>query len=888
MKRLLLLAALGGTSLGAVAQNANIAPVAQNSQGNQNTVNTEAAQSSQLGEVIVTGTLIRGAGPTGSQLISIGAPEIAATGAVTTQQLFETVPELSSFGATPQGPQVTSATSGATPPSLHGLPPDATLTLIDGHRIVGDQPLATYPDPSSIPPGAIDHVEVVADGASAIYGSDAVAGVINIILKKNYNGAETDVSYGGANSYHSVNIEQLLGRTWDGGSAMVTMSYQANSDLPNSARSFYINNLVPYGGKDFLVSNCSPANVEIGSAKYASPNLSAGGLTQCEPNSGADIINQNRRYSLVSTVRQELGSNVLLSLDVKYSDDKQEQAIGAHSVGTTAITNVNPYFVAPQGTNATSETILYNTGLLGSQRDPYTDKSGMADAGASVDLGHSWTLKGDLDFGWSKSTAVDNSDNSAALTAALGSSNPATALDPFGTLTNPAVAATILDYPEPFASTQKLYQLNVTANGSLFSLPGGDVKLAVGADWRTETYVGFNATGLPGTAGYSAANVSTSRRIDSGYGEIYVPIVGANNSMPFVRDLRLSIAGRYDHYSDFGGTTNPKYGINWSPGGGLTFRASYGHSYHAPQLADLDAVDTRAILAVNTGLVPPGSPPLNGIIIAGGNANLKPETATTQSVGFDFVPPALPKFRASITYFSIRYQNQINTPPLNEQVFINPILFADYVTMNPSPAQITSALNDIRLTFTLPTPPIGEILDFRRYNIAATKVGGWDFDFRYTQDLPKGALDFSLSAEYLTQYETQQAPGAPYVDNLSSGQSYINLVAVLPLHMRGTIGWQDGPFRSQIALNYVGSYKFGYATSTGQAEVQNVEAFPTVDLYANWQLPDTVLGGGIGVALNVYNALNQSPPLLLEAGGFSGETANPIGREFQLTLRKSW
>jgi iron complex outermembrane recepter protein len=590
----------------------------------------------------------------------------------------------------------------------------------------------------------------------------------------------------------------------------------------------------------------------------------------------------------VSTVRQEVGSNVLLSLDIKYSDDKQEQAIGAHSVGTTTITNANPYFVAPPGTGATSESILYNTGQLGSQKDPYTDKSGMVDAGASVDLGHSWTLNSDVDYGWSKSTAVDEGYNSAALTAALASTDPTTALDPFGALTNPSVAASILNYPEPFSSTQKLYQLNVTANGSLFTLPGGDVKLAVGADWRTETYAGVNATGLPGTAGYSAANVSTSRRIDSGYGELYVPIVGANNGVPLVRDLRLSIAGRYDHYSDFGSTTNPKYGINWSPVHGLNIRGSYGHSYHAPQLADLDAVDTRAILAINLGLVPPGSPPMNGIIIAGGNANLKPETATTSSFGFDFEPPALPTFKASVTYFSIHYENQINTPPLNEQVFINPILFADYVTMNPTPAQIASELNNIRLTFTLPLPPIGEILDFRRYNIAATKVGGWDFNVQYVQDLPRGALRFSLAGEYLTQYETQQAPGAPYVDNLNSGQSYINLVAVLPLHLRGAVGWQEGRFNSQIALNYVGAYKFGYANSAGTASVQDVKAFPTVDLFGSWQFPDSLLGGGVDLALNVYNAFNQSPPLLLEAGGFSAETANPIGRMFQLTLRKRW
>lgn len=887
MKKLLLIATLSGTSLAAVAQNATVAQNTQGAQSAQSGGEQEVALTSQLKEVVVTGTLIRGAGPTGSQLIAIGAPDIIASGVTTTSELLETVPEMSTFGATPQGPQVTSATSGATPPSLHSLPPDATLTLIDGHRIVGDQPLATYPDPSSIPPGAIDHVEVVADGASAIYGSDAVAGVINIILKKNYNGAETDVTYGGASGYNTVNAEQVLGKTWDGGSAMATINYQANSDLPASARSFDIDNLVPYGGKNYLTSSCAPANVEVGTAQYSSPNLLPGGYALCNTGANADIINQNRRYSLVSTVRQEIGSNVLLSLDMKYSDDSEKQAIAANSVSGT-ITDANPYFVAPAGTNATSENILYNTGQLGAQQDPYTDKSGMVDAGASIDLTSTWTLNTDFDYGWSTSTAVDDGYSSTLLDAALASTSPATALDPFGTQTNTAVAAAILNWPTTFDATQKLYQLNATANGSLFALPGGDVKLAVGADWRKESYAGSNDTGLYGVSGYSAANVSTSRNIDSGYGEIFVPIVGKNNAVPMVQTFNVSVAGRYDHYSDFGSTTNPKYGFTWSPVGGVSLRGSYGHSFHAPQLSDLDAVDTRAILAQNTGLVPPGSPNLNGIILAGGNPNLKPETATTKSIGVDYVPTFLPTFEASLTYFSIHYQNQINTPPLNEQVFINPILEADYVILNPTAAQLASSLAGIRETWSGPLPTINEILDFRRYNIAATKVGGWDFNFKYSQQLPLGTLKFSLGGEDLTQYETQQAPGSAYVDNLTSGQSYINLVAVVPFHLRGTVGWQMGSFNSQIALNYVGTYKFGYVNSAGTAAVQDVNAFPTVDVFGSYQLPDSFLGGGVDVALNVYNVLDENPPLLLEAGGFSAETANPIGRMFQVTLRKQW
>ena len=148
------------------------------------------------------------------------------------------------------------------------------------------------------------------------------------------------MTYGGASGYDTVNAEQVLGKTWDGGSAMATVNYQANSDLRASARGFDIDNLVPYGGKNYLTSSCAPANVEVGTAEYSSPNLLPGGYALCNTGANADIINQNRRYSLVGTVRQEVGSNVLLSLDVKYSDDSEKQAIAANSVSSTSPTPI--------------------------------------------------------------------------------------------------------------------------------------------------------------------------------------------------------------------------------------------------------------------------------------------------------------------------------------------------------------------------------------------------------------------------------------------------------------------------------------------------------------------------------------------------------------------
>lgn len=876
MKKLLLIlaAALGGTSAEGWSQNSGSPP-----QHSENSDQNPGAPE----EVVVTGSLIRGSAPIGSQLIAIGSADITATGATNTADLLNTVPQISSFNSQQQGGQTTSDTSGQTPPRLHSLPPGATLTLIDGHRLVGDSPLATYPDPSSIPPGAIDHIEVLADGGSAIYGSDAVAGVINIILKKNFEGAETSASYGVASQFNNASVQQIVGHTWQTGSVIATASYESNPDLPDSARRFYTANLLPYGGQDFRYSNCAPANVEIGQSQYAAPNLLPGTLNECDPNIGSDIINQNRRYSFLTVVQQDLGDRVHFSFEGKYSDDRQSQAIGSQIFPSATITNANPFFVAPAGTGATSETVLYNSSALGSQSNPYTDRSLMLDGGATIDLPRAWSLSADFDYGWSKSTALNSGFNTAMYDAALAGTTTATALDPFGSGTAPAVGSAILDYPTTFVAVQSLYQFNVTASGAVVSLPGGDLKIAVGAAERREEYGGTNDTGVVSLAGYSAATVSDARDVASGYAQVLVPIFGKGDETVLLRKLDLSAAVRYDHYSDFGGTTNPKFGLNWTPVEGLTLRSSYGRSFHAPQLSDLDAVDTRALLSTNTSLVPPGAPRTNAIILAGGNPGLLPETARSFSGGFDVTPTALPGFKAGITYFKFDYSNQINTPPLNQQVFLNPTLFSDFVVLNPTSAQLASAIDNVRQTFSPPLPPIGEILDFTRNNIGQTKVEGWDFDVHYNVQLNHGTLIFALNGEYLTEYETQQAPGSPFVDNLKSGQSYINLVAITPFHARGSVAWENGPVTLQAALNYTGGYKFGYVTGGGVPAIQDVAAFPTVDLFGSW-----LFGTSTNLAVNVFNVLGQRPPLLLESGGFSSQTANPIGREFMLSVKYHW
>lgn len=919
MRNVILTGLLCAASSAALAQNAAGAATGPTPPGADPSA-TETT-TTQLQQVVVTGTLISGeAAPIGSQLTTIGTAEIAKTGTTDTANLLATVPMLNSFNIAPQGGQAEFNSGGSSTPGMHGLPGTATLVLIDGHRAVGDTPLLTVPDPSSIPAIAISNVQVLADGGSAIYGSDAVAGVINLILRDHYNGEKTVVSGGTASPYNTASIQQLFGRTWHGGSFMIAGSYEGNSGVPNDARSFY--EYAPAGLQSVPDYNCPNPNVEIGNQTYGGPGLTPGAMRTCDPDANADMFNQQRRYSLITTFRQDLGSRVRLSFDGKYTDQLTKEQIptvalatGTDSSGNPIITlpDTNPYFFQPPGSTATSENVLMSTAPLGNIYDQFRSKSGMADFGALVKLTSTWNLDADVDYSWSSSSTL-NPDNGGVnltnLTAAINSTNPNTALNPFGA-TNPAVAAAIEDYPLWFYGSQGLWWANVKANGDLFKLPAGDVKLAVGAAYGFERYSGSDPIGLPGQPGYSNNLVDANRRNYGVFTELALPIVSSANALPGIRELDVSVAARYDRYSDFGGTTNPKYGINWSPVRSLKFRASYGTSFHAPQLADEYGIDTRAgggsLGSPPPGYVVPAGTPFTTAYLAGGRPGLQPETATNTAFGFDWKPEFVQGFKASVTYFMVRFQDEVEIPPLG-QVFTTPALESRFVYLNPtgnpadplaplSPAQIASIFNGIRLTGLLaatPFPPLYEVIDARRANIGATSVDGWDFDFSYHHPVPNGQLLAGLSGEWLTQYQTNDGPGTPWQNNLTNGNSYLtsdtSAYNVIPWHVRGTLGWQAGPdFLTQAYLNYTGHYNWGYVNSAGENAIQQVGSFFTVDWLAQYYFPDTnSFTHGLKVQLNVDNVFDERPPLVMVTNGFVPESADPLGRFFQLTISKDW
>jgi iron complex outermembrane receptor protein len=885
------LAALSGTSLAAALIASAPAYSQAKAQSAGSRAGTPVSQSDSRAEadgentpeIVVTGSSIRGVPPTGSNLISVTRDDIKTIGANTTADLLATLPQLNSFNTAPQRE---GGGAGAFAPGLRGLPATATLPLLNGHRLVASGVNETAPDFPFLPELAIERVEIVADGASATYGSDAVAGVVNFITRQRANGLESSVRYGIADNYHTLSANALFGQTWNTGSLVASYEYTQNGHITGADRDYRVVDFRPYGGVDTRSTSCPQANVLVNttaySVYYAAPALAANTVNHCDNGAVTDLVPRVRMHSGFLTARQELGDRFTLWGDILYSDRREtvQQPAPPAASGVVLVNGVNPFFRAPPGTGATAEYVLFSTdNLYGADHidNVFRVRAGNSSAGIDTKLVGDLKLSVYGTFDWATNNSYLPAINPTALAAAANGTTAATALDPFGTGTSPTVAAAITDYAGDLTIHQRTYLGAARLDGTIVDLPGGALKVAVGGEYRRET---FQQRGI-----YGGAQVPENlhRKIGSLYGELFVPIIGQANETTLLHRLVLSVSGRYDHYSDFGSTTNPKVGLNWDPVSGLTLRGTYGRSFRASGLRDIGAtVGAYYIAAANLPAVglydPTRATQVNTLVLYGGNRGLKPEKARTYSFGADLHPDFAPNLHASATYYDIHYTNVIGTPA-GSIAFTDPT-FASVVFRNPSAAQLSGLLAiAVPVNFAAASlPAIGNLLDFRQGNFGVRDTNGLDFDISYRQPTRFGALFAGVAGNRIFKFETRLSPTSQASNQLDLG---------LPrTTVRGTLGAQVGPASLVTFVNYREGVTGLYATPTGTA-TYSAGAYTTVDLRASIRLPDVGLAKGTELALEVNDLFDRTPPFFPAASGIGG-AYNPIGRYVALGLRKAF
>src|SRR4029077_1258778 len=392
------------------------------------------------------------------------------------------------------------------------------------------------------------------------------------------------------------------------------------------------------------------------------------------------------------------------------------------------------------------------------------------DSGPTKNYFTSAAVKGVLPKGWqinlagayAKASAeyfdANYTLNYTAIDAALASSDPATALNLFGdgSHTSPAALAALRAQNGTYDDLNvfTVASANVIADGPLFNWRAGAIRLAVGGEFRHEHSAGINISENPENRG---------RLIRSGFFELAVPVVGPHEGSTADR-LDLSLAGRYDGYSDAGSTSNPKVGFSWRPLPLIKVRGNWGTSFRAPpfffsnpdQVGDTfieDVIDPQSATGHSRAFV-----------LAGPLPDLKPETARTWTAGVDLTPPAIQNLSLSLTYFDIDYQGRIQDPGYSTIFLIQEAQFASLITRNPTQAQIDAVCKKPPLSGGDCNQPIAAILDVRWRNHASLKTRGMDAALDYVLDTARGKVSSSLNGTYTIDQKQQITPTAPVFD----------------------------------------------------------------------------------------------------------------------------
>lgn len=873
---------------------------------------TAAAQAAadETGEdeaIIVTGSRVRVEAPVGSTVTSLGTQDLAQSGRVTLDRAIKELPQVFDLGVSENSRGQTGGAGNivyGNSVNLRGIGPNATLVIIDGHRVVNN---SRSTDPSVLPTLGVERVEIVADGASAIYGSDAVAGVVNLIPRRRLNGVEAFARAGLAEDgeYHEYAAGVAFGKTFDRGQVMVAYEHVEKSNLNGDDRSFFRSNQTAFGGNDYSVTRCAPGtisaslggtttNFAIPSGGATSPGqLIAGTANRCDDLQGQDLIPEQKYDSVNSTFTFELSDRISIFADGFFSR-REFTRLPAYASATLSVPTTNAFFVAPTG--VTLNNCAAAAGVPAGTKCMNVAYNFRNDIGrnASTGYGQSWQITpgiraklfGDWEFeallGHGKTS--DNSSSflgvsNTALAAALRSGNTATAFDPFGlNRTQASVVAGIFNQISINPTIGHFTGYEARLNGSLFNLPGGAVKLATGYEGQEFSVDLGVARGNPGTA---VTFTKRGRRIDSAYAEIYIPLFSDENATAGFQRLDFVAAVRYDKYSDVGSTTNPKFGATWKPVDMLTLRGSYGTSFRAPTLPQLYGNTNQ--LFVQNYQNPAGGAPIVGVARSGGNLNLSPETATTWSVGADLEP--LDGLKLSATYFSVDYKNQV-IALLSDMAVLSRL--SQYngtglILQGTPAADAVAALvgGGMAVSGVLPTP-VTLYVDGRSQNLGRSITRGFDFTANYRLPTESaGTFNFSLSGSYLTSYRTQQTPTAPILSQLNQ------IFQPLKFKMRGSVNWELGRVGTLLRVTHVNGY-----TNTAVTPNHKVKSYTPVDLSVTLKAGD--MDKPLTFGIEVRNLFDTKPPYVNIApssngsGGYDATAADPIGRLFAVSVRKSF
>nr|ALG05353.2 TonB-dependent receptor [uncultured bacterium 5H7] len=861
-------------------------------------------------DIVVTGTLIRGIAPSGANVIGVSKEQIQATGANTTNELLGKLPQNGTqFLSLIQPGSGFNSANSVVPinrPNIRGLPGGntaggaTTLVLIDGHRVVGAGLGQVAVDPDVIPPGALERVEVIADGSSAVYGSDAVGGVINFITRKRFDGVLAEGRIGFADDYTAYTANLTAGREWSTGSLWAAYNYSSHGAIFGSDRAEVDG--INYQNGLGASRQCDIANITTssGTRTFAQPSRVLGTFNACDATDDATIIGSERQHHVLVGLNQEIGDRVTLDVRAYYTN-RYNETNGGPFRSSLNVTSANPNYINLGGVdNNVQQAVSFSYGpVLGNSSQKFRTylSTWNVTPSVSIDLGSGWQARALFNYGRGFTKYVNDQVNTQAQTAALNAGT----LNPYNvSASTPAAIASITGQNVGMAH-HEFTNARMVADGPLVTLPGGEVRVAVGGEYGRTSYR-QQTTNTTLLAFALNPEVSYTQTVKSVFGEVQVPLFSDENAMPLMQALNFSVSGRYDHYSDFGGTFNPKIGVTWKPISWISFSGNWGKSFTAPSPTDQLGVQ------VATSLVQQGTPPsfpngatlnpapaagqtaYNFVLLRGAVAGLKPQSSVNWSIGTKIEPPFIPGLSLSATYYFIHFKDQIASP--NNAVDIQPFFrnFPNLVTVSPSYAQLLALAQQVsggeaNLKANIPNvelanqpggPIVVSMYDIRTRNLGVTRISGIDFGMNYIHDVKWGSIDASFNGNIRTMQTSQPSPTSAITDGLLTGTPKFRYT--------GTLGTTIGNLRAQMTMQF--NSGFDVVPTANNLNTRHIDSYTSVDLYFRYDVKGENWGRNLAFTLNVNNVMDQYSPLLFTNTGASPANGATIGRFVQLGISK--
>lgn len=769
--------------------------------------------SDEAGDIVVTGSLIRRLPREyiASPIQTYGLADVEQAGSGSLSEYMLTIPQnftgdLSDFGtsASSIGSTLGAGTTfnqydGFAAFALRGLASDATLTLINGRRMASIG-MVEAPTVSVIPSALIERIDIIADGASATYGADAVAGVVNIVTRKITDGAEFRLRASTATRTGANNAElsALAGHSWGSGHVYGAAMYQK--------RSAYIEDPI-------LVSNTLLQISQL-------PNEEVSGLY-----AGAE---------------QDFG-DLKFSVDASHFHRRRDASIN---------------YIGHDEDNR-----FYDNEASG------------------------YSVYGNVHWRASEATSFD-------LNIDWGSNRTSSALfrgeRPFAA---PRVA---------YTHRNALLAVELTGQTELARLPAGPILLAGGAQYRRETFrtsakIFFNLSG-------------GEREVKSLFGEVNVPVVGADMGVPLVRSLTLSAAARYEDLG-FDDALAPKIGVRWQIDRSIALRGTYARSFLVPRFRDTIGVAEQVSFwnypyaFLDPAEQNPALPAGNALVMfrAGANPDLKTQTADTFTAGIDLTPAFIPNLSIKAGYYRIKISGRVVTPAQNDSVTVpdlqgfntanpsavlvnrivnNPTTFRWFVTGVPfvndggtvvynSASQIPAALlSQVQL-----------VADIRPQNFAVEETDGIDLDVAYRTRLFGGDARFKLTGQYILGLSLTAGSGraASRLDGYAQPAD---------LRFNGSVVWGRDGYSVGSVVNYVD----GFTDNRPGEPRRKVSSFTTASLFLGLDLERLVAAPGAKdseLQLVVANLFDQRPNFLPDAVlGYDPYNNPPNPRTISLVFTK--